>query len=331
MNVNHNATAPPRKLVILDAFPSASTDLSYDAFQSLADTTCYERTAPSEVISRIGDAHYLITNKCTIDRHVMESCPNLSYIGITATGYNNIDLDAAKEHGIAVTNVAGYSSDCVAQFVFSYLLDAYSQVRSHADRVAAGEWHRAPDFCFYSPSLREVAGKTIGIIGFGSIARRVCRIALAFSMKVLVHTRTIPPDADSAYPDIRFVPFDTLLAQSDAISIHCPLTPQTQNLFDAPQFALMQSHAILINTARGPIVCESALADALNNDLIGAAYTDVLSAEPPLPGNPLFEAKNITITPHIAWAPQESRRRLIERVYDNLAAFQSGVSNNRII
>lgn len=326
-----NAVTPTGKLVILDAFPSASTDLSYDAFQALADTTCYERTAPSEIISRIGDADYVITNKCTIDRKVMEACPKLSYVGITATGYNNIDLEAAREQGIAVTNVAGYSSDSVAQFVFSYLLDAYSQVKTHADRVALGQWHQAQDFCFYSPTLREVAGKTIGIVGFGDIAKRVCRIARAFSMNVLVHTRTVPNQAEVADQGISFVPFETLLSQSDVVTIHCPLTPQTEKLFDAPQFALMQPHAILINTARGPIVSETALADALNAGVIAAAYTDVLTAEPPRPNNPLFQAKNMTITPHIAWAPQESRRRLIRLVYENLQAFQAGLSKNRLV
>lgn len=318
------------KLVILDTFASTGQQLSYDHFSKLAELTSYERTSYHQIAERIGDAQLVITNKCMLDRAVLEQCPNLQYVGIVATGYNNIDLAYATERGITVTNVPAYSTNGVAQLVFAYMLDAYNMIREHDERVHGGEWERCEDFCFYDDRIDELYGKTIGLIGFGSIAKRVATLAHAFDMNVLVHTRTVRDEDKKAYPWVDFVNQDTLFSQSDVVSIHCPLTEETSGLIHRETLCKMKQDAILINTARGPIVNEQDLADALNQGLIRRAYADVVSVEPIQPDNPLLKAKNMVITPHIAWACRDTRVRLIEMVYQNLEQYLKGKSQNVI-
>lgn len=312
------------KLVILDTYASTGKELSYQRFEELAELAWYERTPYERIAERIGDAELVITNKCMLDRSVLSQCPNVKYVGIIATGYNNIDLDYATERGITVTNVPAYSTKGVAQLVFAYILDAYNMVREHDERVHRGEWQNCPDFCFYDDRVQELDGKTIGIIGFGSIAKRVAKLAAAFDMKVLVQTRTIRQKDQENYPWVRFVDQTRLFSESDIITVHCPLTVETEGLINRDTLRLMKPEAILINTARGPIVKEQDLAEALNQDVIRRAYVDVVSAEPIQPDNPLLYAKNIVITPHIAWACYDTRVRLIEMVYQNLKHYLEG-------
>lgn len=318
------------KLVVLDSFASTSTDLSFDAFAELADLTVYPQTMPHEIAERIGTADLLITNKCTITKEILDACPNLKYIGITATGYNIIDLDACKERGIVVTNVPAYSTSAVAQQVFAYLLSLANRVERHHKRVLQDEWSKSTNFCFYEPGLFELAGKTLGLFGFGDIAKRVASLAHAFDMQVCVHTRTVRETDRAAFPYVRFLSFEELLAQSDMLSIHCPLTPETEHKFNAAALAQMKHSAILINTARGPVVDEQAVADTLTSGKLAHFCADVLSAEPPAPDHPLIHAPNTLITPHTAWAPTETRKRLLSAVYDNLQSFQKGVVKNNV-
>lgn len=318
------------KLVVLDAYACTSDDLSFERFSDLAELTVYPATLKNEVASRIGDAQLLITNKCIIDRNVIEQCPNLKYIGVTATGYNIIDLEACTERGIVVTNVPSYSTKAVAQQVFAYILHYSNRVERHHQRVMAGEWEQCEYFCFYETGLRELDGQTIGLIGFGNIAKQVAKLSHAFDMKVLAYTRTVIPEMRQMYPDVEFVTLDSLLERSDIVSIHCPLTKDTQNLLGAKEFAKMKKNALLINTARGPVVNEQDLADALNHDQIGYACVDVVSQEPIQSSNPLLKAKNILITPHTAWAPRETRQRLLEVVYDNLKQYLDGKAINQV-
>ena len=312
------------KLVILDTYASTGKELSYDRFAGLASLTTYERTPYDRIVERIGDAELVITNKCLLDRAVLEQCPNLRYVGIIATGYNNIDLPEAVRRGITVTNVPAYSTKGVAQLVFAYILDAYSMVREHDRRVQAGEWERCPDFCFYDDRLQELDGKTIGIIGFGSIARRVAAIAAAFDMKVLVQTRTVREEDRAAFPWVTFTTREAVFSQSDIVTIHCPLTGETAGMVNRDTLRLMKPSAILINTARGPVVNEADLAAALRDGVIRRAYADVVSQEPVRPDNPLLHAKNMVLTPHLAWACYETRVRLIEQVYQNLKHYLEG-------
>lgn len=318
------------KLVILDSFACASTDLSFDQFAALADLTVYPQTLPEQIIERIGDAELVITNKCTLTKQILDACPKLEYIGVTATGYNIIDVETCRARGITVTNVPAYSTSAVAQQVFAYLLSIANKVERHHTRVLDGEWANCPYFCFYEPGLRELAGKTIGLFGFGDIAKRVATLANAFDMKILVHTRTVRESDRAAFPFVTFVTFDQLLKNADIISIHCPLTAETEGKFDADAITQMKDGAILINTARGPVLDEQAVADALYAGKLGFFCADVLSAEPPPASHPLIHAPHTLITPHTAWAPTETRKRLIDAVYDNLACYQKGVVKNNV-
>lgn len=318
------------KLVVLDSYACTSEDLSFDHFSQLADLTVYPRTLPSQIAQRIGDADLLITNKCTINETVLEQCPNLKYIGVTATGYNIIDLEACSKRGITVTNVPAYSTKAVAQYVFAGILYFCNRIAQHAKRVAAGEWQNCENFCFYEPGLMELDGKTIGLIGFGNIAKQVAKLAHAFDMKVLVYTRTVREEMRQQFPYVTFVELDSLLAQSDFVSIHCPLTQQTNQLMNRERIGQMKPDAVLINTARGPVIEEQALADALNQGKLRGACCDVVSVEPIRGDNPLLKAKNIIITPHIAWAPKETRQRLLDVVYDNLESFLQGKAHNQV-
>ena len=310
------------KIVVLDGCAANSGDISWDGLAQYGELTVYDRTDDADVIARIGDAELITTNKTVIDRHTMESCPKLKYIGVFATGYNVVDLDAAKEHGIVVTNVPAYSTDAVAQFTFALLLELANQVGVHNSSVKDGGWVRSKDFSYSVMPTMELYGKTMGIIGYGSIGQRVADIAHAFGMKVLVSSRTEKKLPEGGW--IRWVSREELFAEADVISIHCPLFPETKGMINREAIGLMKRTALVINTARGGCIVEQDLADALNSGRIAGAAVDVVSQEPMKEDNPLLTAKNIIITPHIAWAPREVRQRLLQIAGDNMGAFLAG-------
>lgn len=315
------------KIVVLDGYAANPGDLSWDCVRQYGELTVYDRTDDCDVVSRIGDAQAVIANKTVIDRAVMDACPGLRYIGLTATGYNIIDIEAAAEKGIVVSNVPAYSTDAVSQFTFALLLELVAHVGMHSDTVMAGDWVRSKDFSYTVAPMIELSGKTMGIVGYGNIGRRVASIALAFGMNVLICSRTKKELSGSA---IRQVDREELFEKSDVISIHCPLFDDTKNLINRDSIALMKKSALIINTARGGCIDEAALADALNTGRIAGAAVDVVTAEPMTKDNPLLTAKNMIITPHIAWAPRETRARLLEVVGDNLGAFVRGEPRNVI-
>lgn len=310
------------KIVVLDGCAANSGDISWDDLAQYGELTVYDRTDDADVIARIGDAELITTNKTVIDRHTMESCPKLKYIGVLATGYNVVDLDAAKEHGIVVTNVPAYSTDAVAQFTFALLLELANQVGVHNSSVKGGGWVRSKDFSYSVMPTMELYGKTMGIIGYGSIGQRVADIAHAFGMKVLVSSRTEKKLPEGGW--IRWVSREELFAEADVISIHCPLFPETKGMINREAIGLMKRTALVINTARGGCIVEQDLADALNSGRIAGAAVDVVSQEPMKEDNPLLTAKNIIVTPHIAWAPREVRQRLLQIAGDNMGAFLAG-------
>ncbi len=315
------------KLVLLDGYACNPGDLSYAPLSRFGEVTLYDRTPSELAAKRIGNAELILTNKVPITKKVMESCPHIRYIGLLSTGYNIIDLAEASRRGITVTHVPAYSTDGVAQAVFALLLSFTNRVAEHHAAVAAGEWSASPDFCFYRGGLTELAGKTMGIIGYGSIGRRVAEIARAFGMSVAAHTRTLP---DPAPKEVRFLTLSELLAQSDVVSIHCPLFPETEHLIDENRLAHMKRGAILINTARGQIVDEAAVRAALESGQLGGFAADVASTEPISPDNPLLGAPNCILTPHIAWAAKETRARLLSVVIQNIADFLAGDPKNRV-
>lgn len=317
------------KLVVLDSYAAVSTDLSLSHFSALCDKMeVYDRTPADKIIKRIGDAEMVLINKTIITRDVMEACPNLKYIGLFATGYNVVDIDCAKERGIVVSNAPAYSTNGVAQLTFAFLLHFFSLVAKHSDEVHSGAWCESEDFCFYDPRIRELAGKTIGLVGFGNIAKKVAQIAQAFDMNVLVYSRTVYPQYES--DTLHFVSFDTLLKESDVISLHCPLFKETTRLINKDALSKMKQGALLINTARGGIIDEQDVADALNSGHLSGAGLDVATVEPINEDSPLLTAKNCVITPHIAWACKESRERLINIVYENTEAFINGTPKNNV-
>lgn len=307
------------KLVILDGYTANHGDLDWAPLEALADLTIHDRTKPEEVVPRCTGAEAVISNKCVITGEMMAALPDLKYIGVLATGYNNIDLPAAQEHGITVTNIPGYSTASVAQTTIALLLELTHAAGLHSREVMEGAWADCPDFAFYRQSLIELEGLTLGVVGFGATGRHVAAIGQAFGMKVIAHNRS-PKEADG----VTFVDRDTLLRESDVVTLHCPLTESTKHLINAETLALMKPSAFLLNVARGPLVDEPALATALNEGRIAGAGLDVLSSEPPAADNPLLSAKHCVITPHYAWASQAARKRLIQMAADNLAAFQQG-------
>ncbi len=309
------------KMVILDGHTLNPGDLSFEPLKEFGSLTYYDRTPSQLTADRIGDAEIVFTNKTLIDGSIMDACPNLKYIGLFSTGYNVIDIRHAAEKGIVVTNIPDYSTDAVAQHVFALILELTNRTAEHNARVQAGEWISSKDFCFYD-RLTELSGKTLGVVGFGRIGQRVARIANAFGMHVLAHTRTPRPVPEGL--DVRLVPFDTLLAQSDIVSLHCPLFEETRGMMNAEAFAKMKSGALLINTSRGPIVNQADLAQALARGIIAGAGLDVIDVEPMTVDNPLLGAKNCIITPHIAWAALETRQRLLDTVVANLKAYLAG-------
>ena len=314
------------KIVILDGFTTNGGDLSWNGISELGDLTVYDRTAPGEVIDRCLGAEAVLTNKVIITDEVMQALPQLKYIGVMATGYNVVDIDAARRRGIVVTNVPAYSTPSVAQMVFAHLLNITNQVALHDRQVHEGRWAGNQDFCFYSAPLIELASKQMGIVGLGQTGSAVAKIALALGMRVMAFTSK---SQESLPEGIIKGSLDEMFATSDVVSLHCPLTPDTKHIVNAARLATMKPSAIVINTGRGPLVNEQDLADALNNGTIAAAAVDVLSTEPPAADNPLLAARNCHITPHIAWASQAARARLIDTLASNLKGYISGnVVNN---
>ena len=277
---------------------------------------CRSGRLPGEIVPRIGDAEIVITNKTVLGRDVFEQCPSIRYIGILSTGYNVVDLDAARERGIPVTNVPAYSTEAVAQYVFALLLELTSHVGRHSRAVAEGRWAACRDFCFWDAPLMELHGKTMGIIGYGHIGQAAARIARAFGMRVLIHSPHAQGD--------EAVDLDTLLHESDVIALHCPLFPETKGIINRDTIAKMKDGVILINNSRGQLVVEQDLADALNSGKIYAAGLDVVSTEPIKGNNPLLKAKNCFITPHISWAPKEARERIMACSVQNLQSYVDG-------
>ncbi len=308
------------RIVVLDGYTLFPGDLDMQPLKALGEVAFYDRTPPEEMISRIGDAPVVLTNKAKITREVMEACPSLRYIGVLATGYNVVDIEAACERGIIVTNVPAYSTQAVAQHTMALLLASMSRVHVYDAAVKQGAWGRSPDFCFFAGASQEIAGKTLGIIGFGSIGQAVARAASGLGMRVLAHTRT----PKEGFADVRFVSLSELLSESDVISLHCPLTERTQGVISAEAIAAMKDGVQVINTARGPLVDESAMAKALESGKVACYMADVLSTEPPSAPNPLLTAPNTIITPHIAWTPLQTRERLRDIALHNVKAFLDG-------
>lgn len=306
------------KLTILDGHAVNPGDLPWTFLNGIVDYKVYERTSPEEVIERIGNSDAVFLNKIQITKEIFDACPKLKYIGVLATGYNVIDLDAAREHGVTVTNIPAYSTDSVAQHVFSFILYFTNQVAQHSASVMSGDWVKCPDFCYWNGSLSELAGKTLGIFGYGNIGRRVAELGKAFGMKVICCTRT----PKEGMPEN--VSFEELLKRSDFLTLHAPLTDKTKNIINKESLSLMKKTAYLINTARGGFVVEKDLADCLNKGGIAGFAADVLLQEPMAKDCPLLNAKNCVITPHIAWAPLETRKRLQGIAEENLKAWLSG-------
>ena len=310
------------KITILDGHAVNPGDLSWGRFSELAEVTVYERTPSELVINRIGASDAIFLNKINITEDILSACPNLKYIGVLATGYNVIDLDACRKRGITVTNIPAYSTDSVAQHVFAFILHFTNHVALHNASVQNGDWKACPDFCYWNAPLAELAGKTLGIFGYGNIGKKVSQIAKAFGMKVICCTRT--PKADMP----ESVTFEELLRSSDFVSLHAPLTPQTTHIINKESLSLMKKSAYLINTARGGFIVEKDLAEALENGIIAGYAADVLESEPMAADCPLFHAKNCIITPHIAWAPLETRARLQQIAFNNLKSWLDGKAIN---
>ncbi len=316
------------KIVVLDGYTLNPGDLDWDALKELGDVTLYDRTPYTETVERCKGAGIILTNKAPLDEAILNRLPDLKYIGVLATGYNIINIDVCKQKGIIVSNVPGYGTGAVAQFVFALLLELCLHVQKHSDAVLEGRWAKSVDFCFWDYPLIELAGKTLGIIGFGTIGQKVADIATAFDMKVIATGRR---QTDQSHrKNFKWVSLDELLQQSDVVSIHCPLTPETQGLINEENLGKMKPSAFLINTSRGPIINDADLAQALNNNIIAGAGIDVLSKEPPPADNPIFKAKNCIITPHIAWATKEARARMMATAINNLEAFIAGRPANVI-
>jgi glycerate dehydrogenase len=312
-------------IVVLDGYTLNPGDLTWKDLESLGRCTVYDRSLPKEVVPRAKDAEIVLTNKTVLSSEVIKQLPKLKYIGVLATGYNMVDIEAAHDLGIPVTNVPAYGTQSVAQMVFAHLLNLTQHVAHHAETVRSGRWTSNPDFCYWDMPLIELMGLTMGIIGFGSIGQATAKLALTFGMKVLAYDIITP----SSIPQgCQFVELDDIFRLSDVISLHCPLTPQTKKIINKERLELMKKTAFLINTSRGPLVDEQALAQALNNERIAGAGLDVLSEEPPSENTPLLKARSCYITPHISWATHAARQRLLQVVVDNVASFLAGKPQN---
>ncbi|WP_297273133.1 D-2-hydroxyacid dehydrogenase [uncultured Bacteroides sp.] len=314
------------KIVVLDGYAANPGDLSWDGMKALGECVIYERTAPEQVLERAAGAEVILTNKVVITAEHIASLPDLKYIGVLATGYNIVDVEAARNRGIVVTNIPAYSTDSVAQMVFAHILNICLQVQHYTEEVRGGRWTSSPDFCFWDTPLMELSGKKLGIVGLGHTGSATARIAIGFGMQVCAYTSK---SHFQLIPEIKKMELDELFRECDIVSLHCPLNEQTRGMVNAARLKTMKPTAILINTGRGPLVNEQDLADALNNGTIYAAGVDVLSQEPPCADNPLLHARNCFITPHIAWASGEARQRLMQIAVDNLNGYITGkVVNN---
>ena len=315
------------KIIVLDGYGLNPGDLNWEGFESLGELTVYDRTLPSELMERAAGAEVFITNKTLITAENMADLPELKYIGVLATGYNVVDINAAKARGIVVTNIPAYSTASVAQMVFAHILNITQRVGYYADENKQGRWTKNADFCYWDTQLVELQGKKMGIVGLGNIGQATARIAQAFGMEVCVYSSKPQFVLPSG---IKKMDLDELFAECDVISLHCPLTPDTKEMVNADRLSKMKSNAILINTGRGPLINEQDLADALNEGRIAAAGLDVLSVEPSVEGNPLLTARNCFITPHIAWATLEARTRLMEIAGQNLKSYLNGQIINNV-
>ncbi len=309
------------KIVVLDGYTENPGDLSWAKLEELGELTVYDRTPADKVIERIGDAEAVFTNKTPITRETIQACPNMKFISVLATGYNIVDTAAAKERGIPVANVPTYGTASVAQFAIALLLEVCHHVAHHDRAVHEGKWESNPDWCFWDYPLIELAGKTMGIIGLGRIGQATARIAKALGMRVIAADKV---QSEAGAQAAEYVEMDTLLAESDVIVLHCPLFPDTAGLINKDTIAKMKDGVIIINNSRGQLVMEQDLADALNSGKVYAAGLDVVSTEPIKGDNPLLTAKNCIITPHISWAPKESRGRIMDASAENLRAFLEG-------
>lgn len=313
------------RIVILDGYTSNPGDLSWKPLEDIGRLTVYDRTKPEEIIERAKEAEIILTNKVCLRRQEIEQLPLLKYIGVLATGYNVVDLEATREHGITVTNVPAYSTESVAQMVFSHLLTVTNHTEHYAIQNRAGKWTASPDFSYWDTPLTELAGKTFGIVGLGNIGQRVAAIAHAFGMKVVAFTSKA---ADMLPQYIEKTSWYGLLEKSDVLSLHCPLTSDTHHLINLDALQKMKSSAILINTGRGPLVNDQEVANALHDNRLRAFCADVLTEEPPKADNPLLKCENAYITPHIAWASNEARKRLVDVAINNVRAFIEGNPQN---
>lgn len=316
------------KIVVLDGYAANPGDISWEPWKELGEFVVYERTAPEELMERAQGADALLTNKVIIGKESMKALPNLKYIGVLATGYNVVDIPAAKELGITVTNIPAYSTNSVAQMVFAHLLNITHHVADHSAEVVKGRWQNNKDFCFWDSPLLELCGMSIGIVGFGNTGSATARIADSFGMKVYAFTSKNQEQLPSYVNKV--AELDDLFRSCDVVSLHCPLTDNTKHLVNAQRLKLMKPTSIIINTGRGPLINDQDLADALNAGTIYAAGVDVLTQEPPRDGNPLIGARNCYITPHIAWATAAARHRLQQIALDNLSAFINGTPQNVI-
>lgn len=316
------------KIVVLDGYTENPGDLSWEGLEQLGELTVYERTSltnPAEAISRIADAQIVFTNKTPLPEAVFAACKEIRFVGVLATGYNVVDIAAAKARGIPVCNVPSYGTASVAQFAIALLLEICHHVAHHAQAVHDGRWQTCADWCFWDYPLMELAGKTMGIIGFGRIGQQTGRIAKAMGMEILAYDQY---QSEAGRAIGTYVDLDTLLSRSDVIALHCPLFPETKEIINRETIAKMKDGVILLNNSRGPLVREQDLADALNSGKVAAAGLDVVSTEPILPDNPLLTAKNCLITPHISWAPKESRQRIMDCAVSNLKAYLDGAPCN---
>lgn len=314
------------KIVVLDGYTENPGDLSWEGLERLGELTVYDRTPADKIAERIGDAEAVYTNKTPISAQTIGQCPNLKFIGVLATGYNVIDTAAAKAAGVIVSNIPTYGTDAVAQYAIALLLELCHHIGEHSDCVKAGEWTHNADWCFWKHPLVELAGKTFGVIGFGRIGQGTAKIAEALGMKVLAYDEY--PNKALETDNCKYASLDQLLAQADVISLHCPLFPSTEGIINRDSIAKMKDGVKIINTSRGPLIVEKDLREALDSGKVSGAAVDVVSKEPIREDNPLLGAKNMIITPHIAWAPRESRQRLMDIAVDNLKHFVDGAPQN---
>ena len=314
------------KIVVLDGYTENPGDLSWSGMEQLGEVTVYDRTPAELIVERIGDAEVIYTNKTPVSRSTLEACPAIKYIGVLATGYNVVDVEAAKEKGVLVSNIPSYGTEAVAQFTIALLLELCHHIGDHSQCVMQGDWTRSEDFCFWNYPLTELAGKTMGIIGFGRIGQATAKIAQALGMNILACSRSKDNGLESE--TCRYADLDELLMNSDVISLHCPLLPETQGIINKDNIAKMKDNVMILNSSRGSLIVEEDLMEALNSGKAGGAAVDVVSVEPMKADNPLLKAKNCIITPHIAWAPKETRQRLMAIAVNNLKSYIEGQPEN---